>query len=202
MDVGSIISNGIQKGFQNLLPLLVNFVLWALTVWIPYLNVGTTICLFAALPIKMSKGETISYTEIFNPIYRKRMGEVFITWFFVGSGVFLGMLFLIVPAFVIGIAWMLAVLLVIDKEKNPMEAIAESNRLTYGKKWTIFGGMFLLWLLIFVASAIAGYILQLIGKIPVIGGLINVAGMILIGGASASIFIGATGYIYGELVRK
>jgi len=49
-------------------------------------------------------------------------------------GIGAGCVFFIVPGIVIGIAWSLAVLLVIDKGKNPTGAITLSNNLTYGHK--------------------------------------------------------------------
>jgi len=53
-------------------------------------------------------------------------------------GIVMGLLFLIVPAFVLSIAWGFALILVIDKEKNPTEAITLSNNITYGYKGRIF----------------------------------------------------------------
>lgn len=40
-------------------------VLWLLTIWIPYLNVGTTIAM-ATIPIELSKGKVISPLFIFD----------------------------------------------------------------------------------------------------------------------------------------
>jgi uncharacterized membrane protein len=47
-------------------------------------------------------------------------------------------LFLFVPAIIIGISWSLSLLLLIDKGIDPSRALSESNKLTYGHKWTIF----------------------------------------------------------------
>lgn len=46
-------------GMKNLVPIVLSVLLWLVTVWIPYVNVGTTIAL-ATLPVKLSKGEMIS----------------------------------------------------------------------------------------------------------------------------------------------
>ena len=51
-------------------------VLWLLTIWIPYLNVGTTIAM-NTIPIELSKGKVISPLFIFDGKYRKYMGEYF-----------------------------------------------------------------------------------------------------------------------------
>lgn len=45
-------------GIKNLVPIVLSVLLWLVTVWIPYVNVGTTIAL-ATLPVKLSKGEMI-----------------------------------------------------------------------------------------------------------------------------------------------
>lgn len=133
LTVGGIFTNSIKRGLQNLLPILVNTVLWILTLWIPYLNVGTSIGMMAGVVAKMSRGETISMTEIFNPVYRKRMGEFFLVVGLMFMGILSGFMFFIIPGYVIGIAWMLAPLFVVDKELNPLEAINKSNTVTYGK---------------------------------------------------------------------
>ena len=77
MKVSHIVKEGIGIGFKNLIPLVGTIVLYLLTCWIPYLNVGTTIAL-VALPAAMSRGEAISPTEIFDPKYRKNMGNFFL----------------------------------------------------------------------------------------------------------------------------
>lgn len=64
-------------GVKNLVPIVLSVLLWLVTVWIPYVNVGTTIAL-ATLPVKLSKGEMISPMFIFDSEYRHCMGEYFI----------------------------------------------------------------------------------------------------------------------------
>jgi len=138
LDIGDTITEGFNYTIQYIWPILVNSLLWVITIWIPYINVGTSIGLFSGIVAKMSRGETISYTEIFNPKYRKFMGDYFITAGLFFIGVFIGILFLIVPAFIICYAWYFSFLLVVDKGKNPIEAIKTSNEITYGYKWKIF----------------------------------------------------------------
>ena len=67
LEVVAIIKNGIELGMKNLVPILVNALLWVLTIWIPYINIGTTIGLAIGIVSKVSRGETISMTEIFDP---------------------------------------------------------------------------------------------------------------------------------------
>jgi len=162
LEIMGTIKEGIEIGIKNIGPILVNVLLWVLTCWIPYLNVGTTIGLAIGIVSKASKGESIPYTEIFDSKYRKYMGEYFLTCGLVTLGVLVGFVFFIIPGYVIAIAWLFAPMLAIDKGKNPAEAITISNNITYGNKWRIFGILFLVGLVVGVAAAI-------LGKIPAIG---------------------------------
>ena len=199
--VGSIIANAFSRGLQNLFPLILNFIFWILTIWIPYLNVGTTIGIMT-MAIKLSKGESISIGEIFNPMYRKRMGEVFLTLSFVGSGIMFGTVFLLIPGIVIGISWSLAILLVVDKEMNPIEAINESNKATYGKKWKLFWSSLLIGLILMVILGAVSWLLSTI-LTP-----IGIAGYVILGileivllSFSCSVGIGAQSFIYEKLAK-
>jgi hypothetical protein len=148
--VNATIKDGIAIGTRNIGPILVNVLLWVLTIWIPYLNVGTTIGLTAGIVSKASRGEIIPITEIFDPKYRKYMGEFFLVSGLSGIGIFMGTIFGIIPGIVISLAWSLAILLVVDKGKNPTKALILSNNYTYGYKWKM-AGIYLLTGLIFTA---------------------------------------------------
>jgi len=179
------ITEGISIGVSNIVPIFVNVLLWALTFWIPYLNVGTTIGLWVGIVSKASKGEKVPMTEIFNPKYRKYMGEYFITSGLIGIGVGAGFVFLIIPAIVISLAWSLALLLVIDKGRNPTEAITMSNNYTYGNK----GRMFCVYFLVFLASGIVTYILMQIPKVGIVlSGAVSILMMFILIGIQASIY--------------
>jgi hypothetical protein len=145
--VGATIQEGIAIGTRNIGPIVINVLLWILTIWIPYINVGTTIGLTAGIVSKASRGEIIPITEIFDPKYRKYMGEFFLASGLTGLGVFMGTIFGIIPGIVIALAWSLAVLLVVDKGKNPTKALILSNNCTYGHKWKMAGIYFLTCLL-------------------------------------------------------
>ncbi|HOD16434.1 MAG TPA: hypothetical protein PLA65_03700 [Spirochaetota bacterium] len=200
LTVGGILTNSFQRGMKNLIPVLVNTILWILTIWIPYLNVGTTIGLMAGVVAKMSRGETISMTEIFDPVYRKRMGEFFLVTGLIFMGTFAGFMFFIIPGYVISIAWMLAPLLVVDKEINPIEAINKSNTMTYGKKWTIFFGMLVIGICVVVALAVILGILSFIfAKLGKFGAILLVPCYIAGYAAFFSVMFAALSYIYGEL---
>jgi len=194
LDVVFTIKDAIEIGTKNIVPILVNVVLWALTVWIPYLNIGTTIGLCTGIVAMASKGETISMTEIFDPKYRKYMGEFFLTMGLAGVGIGAGCVFFIVPGIVIGIAWSLAVLLVIDKGKNPTEAITLSNNLTYGHKLR----MAIIYVLTFIAFFIVQSILTAIGAKARIGGFMGLL-VFLTMLFEVFVFIGLQASVYRQL---
>ena len=193
LQVGDIISNSMSKGVKNLIPIAVNAVLWLLTVWIPYINIGTTIGLSVGLPAKAGRDENISPTEIFNPVYRKQMGEYVLVSGLVNAGVGIGFALFIIPGIVISIAWLLAPLFVVDKQINPLEAINRSNSVTYGKKWTIFRAYLVIGIVIAIVIAILTAVLGLISSF-----LATLVGIIAAAFA-ASFLISASGYIYISL---
>lgn len=88
------LSNAYQIGIKNILSLIGAFILWILTIWIPYINVGTTIAI-ATLPASLSRGKMISPTEIFNKKYLKNMGDFFLIVALRGIGVMFAFYFLI-----------------------------------------------------------------------------------------------------------
>lgn len=192
LTVGSIVSKGLELGLKNIAGVAGAGVLWLLTFWIPYLNVGTTIGLIGIV-VAMSKGESVSATQIFDPKYRKQMGEFFLLAAFVTFGVFAGMGFMVIPGLVISIAWGQATYLFLDQGLAPIEAIRESNRLTYGHKWTIFWGGLIL--------AITMYVIVLV--VFLIFARISPALVVVFGFAAyvafISVSLGAGAHIYGVL---
>ncbi|MDR0323354.1 MAG: hypothetical protein LBI12_02770 [Treponema sp.] len=158
------IKDGFFIGVKNIGPILVNVILFIATCWIPYLNVGTVIGLSTGVITKASRGEPIPMTEIFDPKYRKFMGEFFLTAGLMSVGISVGMVLFVIPGFVIALAWSLALLLVVDKGKNPTEAISLSNNLTYGNKWRMFA-------VIFLPMLVFCIIIAILVNIPVVGWL-------------------------------
>jgi hypothetical protein len=185
---------------KNLGPILVNVLLWVLTIWIPYLNVGTTIGLLVGIVSKASKGEPIEMTDIFDPKYRKYMGEFFLSSGLVSLGVTAGLIFGIIPGIVISLAWSLTLLLVIDKGKNPTEAITVSNNCTYGYKWHMVG----IYLLTSLAFVLVSCILVGIGTATGIRGIIGFLSFItvLVWIFAIFVFIGIQASIYRQLTAE
>jgi uncharacterized membrane protein len=175
LTIEGFLKEGISIGLKNAPALIVNVILWLVTIWIPYLNVGTTIAL-TNLAAKMSKDQGLEMTEVFKPEYRKFMGEYFLVLMFTLMGFYTGFLFFVIPGYVLWIAWSLAPLLVLDKGMEPMAAIKKSNELTYGSKWVIFGGnlvvMIVFWIALFILSFLGGLIHQNFGVFLVIIGML------------------------------
>jgi len=197
LGIAATLNDGMGICVKNMGPILVNVVLWLLTVWIPYLNIGTTIGLTVGIILKAGKGEAISFTEIFDPKYRKYMGDFFLTSGLIGLGVGMGLALFIIPGIVLGIAWSLALLLVIDKGKNPIESLTLSNNLTYGYKARMFG-IFVLATLVF---SVVQAILTAIGAASGNTGLISIMGFIvvLLSIFEVFVFIGLEASIYRQL---
>ena len=131
------ISTSFKLAINQFWSVLGAILLWILTIWIPYINVGTTIGLIR-LQIKLGRGEKISADEIFNAENRKPMGKMFLLWSFMTTGIIIGTIFLIVPGIVLWYAWFLSSMLILDKKLDPIQAMSKSYDLTYGYKWLIF----------------------------------------------------------------
>lgn len=188
LSVGEIISNGIATGMKNFLNLLLTAILFWVTVWIPYLNIGAFIGLQDLIP-KMSRNESISPTGIFDAKYRKNFGEFFILMALLYAGTIAGTLFVCVGAVVVQIAWMLALPLFIDRGIGPIESLRLSNQLTYGHKMTIF----LAEVIFFAGIVIVVLILSLIDQM--LGRIVGVLLYILL----FPILLGMMAYVYGKL---
>lgn len=143
-----VLTEGFAVGMKNLPSLLGACILWLLTCWIPYLNVGTTIAL-NTIPVELSKGKLISPLFIFDAKYRRYMGEYFTLQGMMAMAIIPAMLFMFIPGVIIALGWSLAVFILLDKGVSPGEAMIRSNQATYGYKKTIFGVGLVLGLILF-----------------------------------------------------
>ena len=134
LTVGGIISNGFRVGLDYFPAIFGALVLWGLTVWIPYLNIGTTVAIVAGLVVAMSKRKRISAVEIFRPEHQWHIGEFLLLNTFIYLGVISGMTFLVIPGVVIFIAWSWATFLLVDRGMDPVAYLSASNQITYGSK--------------------------------------------------------------------
>lgn len=151
--VTGVLSEGIGLGIKNAASMLGATVLWLLTIWIPYLNVGTSIAM-TTIPIELSKGKVISPLFIFDGKYRKFMGEYFTLIGLMYLAIIPALFFMLIPGIIISIGWSLAVYILLDKGVAPGEAMIQSNKATYGYKWTIFGVSFILGIAFYILSRI------------------------------------------------
>lgn len=177
-------------GMKNVTSIVVAVILYVLTVWIPYINVGTTIAI-SNLPVELSKGKVISPLSIFDAKYRNVMGEYFLLQGVMAAGIGIGFVFLVIPAIVISISWSMAVYLLLDKKISWAQCLTESNKMTMGYKWKIF--------FLQLALAFVIFITLMIGtNIPYIGWLIVLIAVIV--GLCAAVSLNAV--IYRELQKN
>ncbi len=188
IDVVTAIKTSISWGIKNIISLIGAVLLWVLTIWIPYLNVGTTIAILM-IPIELSKGNVIKPTFIFDAKYRKFMGEFFILNGIRSIAISIGALFFIIPGIVMSIAWSMSNFLLLDKEMNPMDALAKSNQLTYGNKWRMFFSQFVLVIVLVI-------VLLLFGLIPAVGVILQFIVLVI----ASPILFSLQAYFYKTLV--
>jgi uncharacterized membrane protein len=185
-----IVTNGVGIGLKNIASLLGAVVLWVLTCWIPYINIGTTIAL-STLPLEMAKGNVISPLVIFDKKYFAFLGEYFLIVGLMFSAITFGFMFFVIPGIVISIAWSLAIMLMIDKKINPIEALTASNKATMGNKWMIFLSQFVL-------GVVLGILFAVLGLLGNVGVILSVIAFILV----MPILLGMQAYIYKTLCME
>ena len=166
LDVFQTITDAVNLGISNFVPLLLTAVLYVVTIWIPWLNVGTTIGFYKTI-IKLSKGETIEPTAIFSKDNFNNLGNFFLLLGLVFVGTASACVFMFVPGIVMGIAWGFSTLILIDKQVRPVKAMALSDKATYGNKWRIF-------LIMLVFGLAVGILSALLGLIPYVGPVLTI----------------------------
>jgi hypothetical protein len=189
---GGVLAEGIGIGIKNALSLLGAVVLWLLTIWVPYINVGTTIAL-SSIPVALSEGRVISPLFIFDRKYRTFMGEYFMLQGLMGIAIGVAMVFLFIPAIVIMLAWSLAVYILIDKQVSPTDAIVQSNKATLGYKWVIFG-------IQCVIGLAAGLLIWLVNLADV--QWLSIIWMLLVVMVMMVTMLGCNAVIYRKLVKE
>ena len=137
LDFGETLKDSVAIGVKNAPSVIAAVALWLITIWIPYLNVGTTIAI-TLLPTQLAKGEIVNPLGIFDSKYRRYMGEYLITAGLMVIPIYIAFVFMIVPGIVLSLSWALSFYFLLGKGKNPMQAIKASNDATYGSKWTMF----------------------------------------------------------------
>lgn len=191
---GSALSEGTDLGLKNIMKLIVASLLWFVTAWIPYLNVGTTIAM-ASLPVKLARNEedNFSGTFIFDEKYRTFMGEFFTLAGLKWMSLVPAYLFGIIPGIVISLGWQQALYLILDKGMSPSEALIQSARISDGYKFTIFF-VGLIQSLVFFFILWIGFILLGVNLLPL---------FVIIAGVCYSVArIGSNAIIYRHLSKR
>ena len=137
LDFSETLKDSIGIGVKNAPSVVVAVALWLVTIWIPYINIRTTIAI-SLLPVELAKGSVINPLGIFDSKYRRYMGEYLITAGLMVIPIYIAFVFMIVPGIVLSLSWALSFYFLLGKGKNPMQAIKASNDATYGSKWTMF----------------------------------------------------------------
>ena len=140
LDFSTTLKDAISIGLKIAPSVIAAVALCLITIWRPYIIVGTTIAI-TLLPTQVAKGEIINPLSIFESKYRRYMGEYFITMGLMVFPILIGFIFMFAPAIVLSIAWSLSYYFLIEKGKNPIQAIKASNDATYGSKWIMFAVM-------------------------------------------------------------
>lgn len=140
LDFSETLRDSLCIGIKNAPSIMAAVVLYLVTIWIPYINIGTTIAI-TLLPTQLAKGEVINPASIFDSKYRRYMGEYLITTGLMILPILIAFAFLYIPGIVLSLAWSLSYYFLIEKGKNPIQAIKASNDATYGSKWIMFAVM-------------------------------------------------------------
>jgi hypothetical protein len=165
LDIIQTIKEGVNCALQNFVSLLVAIVLYILTMWIPYLNVGTTVGIVKFV-IAMSRGEAVDPLILFKKENFDNLGNLFLFLGLEAMGLFAAAFFMLVPAIVLGIAWSFALYFLVDRNMRPVEALDLSFKVTNGEKWRIFATELLL---VIAISILCG----LLGSIPKVGAFLS-----------------------------
>lgn len=188
------LAEGLKIGLKNLPSLILATLLWVLTIWIPYLNVGTTIAM-QTIPGRLAKGEIISPLFIFESKYRRDIAGFLLLFAFVYFTTYMAGLFMVIPAIVVSYALSLAFYIFVDEDVNAIEALRLSNKATYGNKWNLFfiGMMYLL-----LVVAVTAVLVALTYKVTWLCVLICIALALVCVAAG----LGIDAVIYNELYLK
>lgn len=190
IDIIKTIKDGCTLGIKNFLPLLLLVVLYVLTVWIPYLNVGTTIGLYKAI-VAIGKGEKVDPVSLFDKANFAYFGDYFLLTGLTVVGTCAAFAFVFVPAIILGIAWMFATYFLVDKGVSALKALRLSYKATLGEKWRIFAIQILFCLAV-------GIVCCILGLIPKVGGvLVFLAGLVL-----SAIWVAVISVMYNHFSKK
>ncbi len=203
LSFGDILSYSFRWGFGQYFRIFLMLVLWVLTVWIPYVNVGTTIAVTIGAPLLLSRRQRIDPTFIFDRRYRHAMADWFILTGLIILGILLGLLFLVIPAVVLALGWLLAPLVLVDRGVGAVDALRQSWQATQGEKWTLFFGLVAVYLIYAIPAAVVYAILSAL--LPDEGAVRDVILALYAIAAYTGLIavdLGYTGYVYAVLGKR
>lgn len=194
-------SEGFSSGLKNSLSMVGAVILWMLTIWVPYINIGTTIAILT-LPMLYARKEAFNPAYIFDSSFRRIMGNYLLLTVFRNLIVFVSSIFMVIPSIVMTLTYMLSDFYLVEEGQDPIKAMQSSARATYGSKWTIFGIILvyaicynlvaLIFIGLTVAAAKGG------AALAIVVGLISFVAMIAMG----SVAFGIVGSIWRQLKAK
>ena len=184
INVMDTIKDGLQLAIKNVLSLILLVILYVLTVWIPYLNVGTTVGLYKAV-IAMSRGEVVDPVSIFDKENFKFFGNLFLLMGLYSMGIAAATAFMFVPGIILSLAWGFCFYLMIDKGTSPLKSLTASYDITLGEKWRIFAINLLVGLII-------GLVCGIFSLIPKVGFVFVI--LVVIVGMAYSVAVDALMY--------
>jgi hypothetical protein len=203
LSVGNILSHSFRWGLGQYVRILLMLILWALTVWIPYVNIGTTIAILAGAPILLSRRQQITPTFIFDRQYRDVMADWLVLQTLRGGAILLGLLFLVIPGIVVSVGWILAPLLLVDRKHGILESMSQSWHATQGKKWAILLGALVVYLLYAIpAYIIYGILYALLPAEETITSILLGLYAMLAYAGWVAVNVGFTAFIYAVLTRR
>ncbi|MBP5210766.1 MAG: hypothetical protein J6Z27_02870 [Bacteroidales bacterium] len=190
LDIMQTIKDGVKYGLNNFLPLLFTVILYVVTIWIPYLNVGTTIGFYKII-IGIGRNQPIDPVSIFSKENFQNLSGFFLLQGLVLLGTIAAAAFMLIPALIVGIAWGFAIYFFLDKGVSPLKALQLSYDTTYGNKWRIFAVVFLACLALSLVSC-------LLGLIPTVGKILSAIVSLLF----AAIIVAIQGVMYDFFSKK
>ena len=191
LEIKKTIMDAIQYGLKNVGPLILMVILYVVTIWIPYLNVGTTIGFYKSI-IKIGKGEVINPLAIFDKEnFKVNLGEFFLLIGLLSVGISAAFCFMFIPGIVMGLAWGLAVYFFLDKGLSPVKAMKVSYKVTDGEKWTIF------WIILIIALCFS-ILSAIFAMIPKVG----VVFVVLLYLIYMAVFVAVEGVMYAHFAAK
>lgn len=193
LDFAETLKDAISIGVKNAPSVIATIFLYVITVWIPYLNIGTTIAM-QLLPVELSKGNVINPLYIFEAKYRRHMDQFFILMALQAATIMAGFVLFYIPGIIIALAFSLSYYFLLEKGKNPLDALKASYEATLGNKWTMFLATLLVAIVIGVVAGLLNWVCGMIGV-----GIITFLVMLVVIVCAMSIMISLSASFWKQL---